>query len=238
MLDTKLLERRIQYRNFYKDKYPTREKIEEIIQEAVNVSPLTTEIRDLIIDIYGPEHEEVKHDFMYTAVTTKEYKKSDQLRYGTFVSDDAWIESAKEHYKTHPHKFNRQLEAPYLLALRWATGNLPFSQKFIIFQAVGILGYALTLAANRHEIDSAFCRCYGGSSFLNVKENNLVKESETKPMLFIGMGYYNFDEKSLFKRDGDWIEHEEKGGRYNIVTRERDGYKKNKPTMDRMINWK
>ena len=57
-------------------------------------------------------------------------------------------------------------------------------------------------------------------------------------MLFVGMGYYNFEEKSLFKRDGDWIEHEEKGGRYNIVTRERDGYKKNKPTMDRMINWK
>ena len=238
MLNTKLLERRINYRNFYKDKYPTREKIEEIIQEAVNVSPLTTEIRDLIIDIYGPEHEEVKHDFMYTAVTTKEYKKRNQEKNGTFVSDDAWIESAKEHYKTHPHKFNRQLEAPYLLALRWGTGNLPFSQKFQIFQAIGILAYALTLVANRHEIDSAFCRCYLGSSYLNVKENNLMIKSETKPILFVGMGYYNFEEKSLFKRDGDWIEHEEKGGRYNIVTRERDGYKKNKPTMDRMINWK
>ena len=238
MLDTKLLERRIQYRNFYKDKYPSKEKIEEIIQEAINVAPLTTEMRGLVIDIYGPEHKELKHDFMYTTVTSNEYKKSTQLKNGTFISDDAWIESAKEYYKTYPHKFNRQLEAPYLLALRWATGGLPFSQKFDIFQAVGILGYALTLVANRHEIDSAFCRCYGGASFLNVKENNLVKESETKPMLFIGMGYYNFDEKSLFKRDGDWIEHESKGGRYNIVTRERDGYKKNKPTMDRMINWK
>ena len=82
MLNTKLLERRINYRNFYKDKYPTREKIEEIIQEAVNVSPLTSEIRDLIIDIYGPEHEEVKHDFMYTAVTTKEYKKRNQQKNG------------------------------------------------------------------------------------------------------------------------------------------------------------
>lgn len=236
MLDTKLLERRINYRNFYKDKYPTREKIEEIIQEAVNVSPLTTEIRDAIIDIYGPEYEEVKHDFMLTTATEKEYKKTSQQRHGTFVSDDAWIEGAKERYKTHPHKFNRQLEAPYLLVLRWATGNLPFSEKFLIFQAIGILGYALTLAANRHEIDSAFCRCYSNSA--DVKENNLLKKSETKPMLFVGMGYYNFDEKSLFKKDGDWIEHEEKGGRYNIVTRERDGYKKNKPTMDRMINWK
>ena len=56
MLDTKLLERRIQYRNFYKDKYPSKEKIEEIIQEAINVAPLTTEMRGLVIDIYGPEH--------------------------------------------------------------------------------------------------------------------------------------------------------------------------------------
>ena len=238
MLDTKLLERRIQYRNFYKDKYPSKEKIEEIIQEAINVAPLTTEMRGLVIDIYGPEHKELKHDFMYTTVTSNEYKKSTQLKNGTFISDDAWIESAKEYYKTYPHKFNRQLEAPYLLSLRWCRSKLPSHHEIEFVQSVGILGYALTLVANKHEIDSAFCRCYAGSSFLNVKENNLMIKSETKPILFVGMGYYNFEEKSLFKRDGDWIEHEEKGGRYNIVTRERDGYKKNKPTMDRMINWK
>ena len=236
MIDTKLLERRINYRNFKKDKYPSAEKIEEIIQEAVNVAPLTSELRDVVIDVYGPEHAELKHQFMYTLIAEVEFKKSYQERKGNFISDDDWIKEAKEYYKTNPHKFNRQVEAPYLLALRNRYGKMDFNKKLITFQSVGILGYALSLVANRHEIDSAFCRCYSRSQ--QVEENSLLINSETKPIMFIGMGYFDFDEKSMFIRDGDWIEHSEKGGRYNIVTRERDGYKKNKPTMDRMINWK
>ena len=50
---------------------------------------------------------------MLTTATEKEYKKTSQQRHGTFVSDDAWIMGAKERYKTHPHKFNSQLEAQY-----------------------------------------------------------------------------------------------------------------------------
>ena len=241
MLDKKLLERRINYRNFYKDKYPSREKIEEIIQEAIDVSPLTNELKKIAIDIHGPEHSSLKHDLMFTTVSA-ETTESKSFQKKHYDSEEEWIENVKKFYEISPHTFNRQVEAPYLITIRESDPKKtklyfgdPSKRWYVdlLYQEVGILSYILALVANRHEVDAAFCRC-----FQKTKENNLVNNCETKPILFIGMGYYDFDEKSLFKRDGDWIEHEHKGGRYNIVTRERDGYKKNKPTMDQIINWK
>ena len=248
MLDTNLLERRINYRNFRKDKYPSIGKITEIIQEALNVAPMTTEVDQFDIDIWGPEYSELKHEFMYTLVTTTEYKKSHRIKNGTYVSDEDCIAKAKEYYKTHPHKFNRQVEAPYLLGMREESGSRKrrHQNRFIdkeqyrwadnlFHEDIAILTYAIALAANRHEVDAAFCRCFNWD--IETKENDLLRKNK-KPIVFLGLGYYDFDEKSLFKRDGDWIEHTEKGGRYNVVTRERDGYKKNKVGAREIINWK
>ena len=249
MLDTNLLERRINYRNFRKDKYPSADKIIEIIQEALNVAPLTTEVKQFEIDIWGPEYSELKHEFMYTLVTGKEYKKSYRIKRGTYISDEDCIVKNREYYKTHPHMFNRQVEAPYLLGIREESGSRKRSQqnKFtereqyrkesnLFHQEIAFLTYAISLAANRHEVDAAFCRCH--QQKIEAKEYNDLLGKGKKPTILLGLGYYDFDEKSLFERDGDWIEHTEKGGRYNIVTRKRDGYKRNKVGVREIINWK
>ena len=98
--------------------------------------------------------------------------------------------------------------------------------------------YALALAANRHEIDTAYCICYG-----DHEESPILKgyrgNNYPRVLALMGAGYFDFNKDSLFSNeDGDdWIEHKD-GGLYNTVTRRRDGYKNSKPNYDDLIVWK
>lgn len=242
MLATNLLNRRINYRNFKQDDYPTKEKIEEIVQEAINVAPMRGEIKKLSIDILGPEHSQLKKDYAYTTICEFEHKISGRKQAGTFTTDEDWIADVKKIYETEPELFNNQVKAPYLMVIYcdyvhkddrdW--DHFDYHQMYM---NTGILLYALGLAANRNEVDTAYCKCYNKT--YSGEENIILKyeEKDQRVLALVCMGYYDFDEKSLFTRDGDWIEHDE-GGRYNIITRERDGYKTTKPSLDQIINWK
>lgn len=237
MLDTNLLERRINYRNFRNDKYPSKEKIQEVIQEAINVAPVKSEIFDFRLEIWGPEHTKVKEDLMWSTVTKDRYRQ-DKSRYPDY---DTWLAETKKYYKTHPQNFNTQVQAPYLFALvddksSWTGGQSLVVDEWRSHMNAGIWLYALALTANRHEIDTSYCICYGLS-----KKNPILKghksDGHQRILALMGVGYFDFDKKSLFKRDGDWIEHID-GGLYNIVTRKRNGYKITKPNHDDLTLWR
>jgi len=241
VLDTNLLERRINYRNFKFDEYPDKDKICEVVQEAINVAPVKSEAFNFKLDIWGPEHTKIKEDFMWSTVTKNPYKKG-QWDKSVHPTKEQWLRETKEYYKDNPENFNTQVQAPYLFALvedndsnlNAKTGPVREWRTHI---NAGIWLYALALAANRHEIDTAYCICYG-----DHKKNPILKDYRAnnypKVLALMGAGYFDFDKKSLFKRDGDWIEHID-GGSYNTVTRKRNGvYKKYKPSAKDMISWR
>tara|TARA_B100000902_G_scaffold372457_1_gene399497 strand:+ start:49 stop:762 length:714 start_codon:yes stop_codon:yes gene_type:complete len=237
VLDTNLLERRINCRNFRTDKYPSKEKIQEVIQEAINVAPVKSEVFDFRLEIWGPEHTKVKEDLMWSTVTKHPYR----LGESHYPDYDTWLAETKKYYKTHPQNFNTQVQAPYLFVLvedksSWTGGQPLVVEDWRSYMNAGIWLYALALAANRHEIDTSYCICCGVSRKNPIQRGYSIKKYP-RILAMMGVGYFDFDKKSLFKRDGDWIEHVD-GGSYNIVTRKRNGYKSRKPNHDDLTVWK
>ena len=256
MLDTNLLERRTNFRRFQQDKYPSREKIEEIVQEAINVAPCHSDVFGFRIEIWGPEHAEEKKILMYTGVTPAKHNAKHYLREkrGTY---EEWMEDMVEYHKTDPDMFNTQVQAPYLVVLieNWQDESDWWNKKHQKYRdwrhikAAGTFMYALALVANRHELDASFVtRQMLNSEDANVGHpSNIVKgfsmNGYPKILTLMGLGYYDFSpvpgEKTYTNPDEDgWITHRN-GGRYNIHTRKRDGeYKKFKPSAKDMISWK
>ena len=256
MLDTNLLERRTNFRRFQQDKYPSREKIEEIVQEAINVAPCHSDVFGFRIEIWGPEHAEEKKILMYTGVTPAKYNAKHYLREkrGTY---EEWMEDMVEYHKTDPDMFNTQVQAPYFVVMieNWQDEDHWWNKKNQRFRewrhmkAAGTFMYALGLVANRHELDAS----YVTRAMLNYLDANVGNPSKIvlgfaqngypKMLTGIGLGYYDFTpvqgEKTYSNPDEDgWIAHKD-GGRYNIHTRKRDGeYKKFKPSAKDMISWK
>ena len=56
--------RRINFRHFKQDTYPTKEKIEEILQEAINIAPVDKEFFSWRLEIHGPEWAKEKEDLV------------------------------------------------------------------------------------------------------------------------------------------------------------------------------
>ena len=58
------LTRRINYRNFKKDVYPSRDVVTKIIQDVIIYSPFKGSMKYLDIDVWGPEHSKIKSKFV------------------------------------------------------------------------------------------------------------------------------------------------------------------------------
>ena len=102
MLDTNLLERRTNFRRFQQDKYPSREKIEEIVQEAINVAPCHSDVFGFRLDIWGPEHVEEKKILMYTGVCQREKTARHYLKDKRGTYED-WTKEIVEYHKINHH---------------------------------------------------------------------------------------------------------------------------------------
>ena len=251
MIDTNLLDRRINHRHFLKKK-PSKKIIESILQEAINTSPVKGEYFPYKLSIFGPEWSEEKRLMAYDAVANKEMNLRYYLNHDR--TEQQWEEDIKEYYNTHRGQFNAQIEAPYVIAVvedkdRWNPCKADYP-KYMTDQASGILMYGITLAANRHELDAAFCLCMDTNkkSYLN----RMVKEAgghTNKPVMYpqllgyVGIGYYDWStgtsekDSGQFRRDGDVVEHMN-GGKYNIKTGTREGYKGRKPDLYVLVEWK
>ena len=203
MIDTNLLHRRINYRQFKKDVIPPKETIESIIKEAISVTPFKGSFKQASIDVYGANQTELKHNLMLTSST----EQSGTLRHQNYdLTDEQWEIKIKDYYSKHPEEFNTQIEAPYLIAV---VENLDYynysetnsKEEIVTKNAMhnrlanaarhGALGYGLSLAANRHEVDACFCGCYNRKT--EHRFNKLLRDyiDTNRSVLFlIGMGYY------------------------------------------------
>ena len=166
----------------------------------------------------------------------------------------------KDHYKKHPEDFNTQLDAPYLLALIENLDYYTYSEtndqseintksdmhnRLNIASRMGALGYGLSLAANRHEVDASFCGCYNRR--VEHRFNKLLNDytkTNRNVIFLIGMGYYDFDAPEggvmggyVKTDDGNYMEHNRHGGNYNIKTRSREKFKHRKPIYDEFVTW-
>jgi len=258
MIETNLLHRRINYRQFKKDDVPSKETIESIIKEAIGVTPFKGSFKHTSIVVYGLDQTELKHNLTLTSST----EQSGTLRHqNNNLTDEQWEIKVKDHYEKHPEEFNTQLEAPYLIAVVENLDYYKYSEtnnkEEIITKndihnrlanAVrhGALGYGLSLVANRHEVDACFCGCFNRK--LDHKFNKLLTDyvdNNRSVLFFIGMGYYDFDAFDggraggyVKSEDGNYLEHNRHGGNYNLNTREREKYKNRKPKYDKFVEWK
>ena len=223
MIETNLLHRRINYRQFKKDVIPPKETIESIIKEAICVTPFKGAFRYANIDVYGPEQAEIKHNLMLTSVTAQ----SGLLRYqNNNINDEEWERRLRNHYKEHPEEFNTQLAAPYLIAVvenldyythvenlerGWEDVPKPITagdetakaliktktdidNRLAIAARFGAIGYGLSLTANRHEVDACFCGCFDRKLKNNLNRLLLNYSKDNRNVVYLlGMGYYDFD---------------------------------------------
>lgn len=250
MIDTNLLDRRINHRHFLKKK-PSKKTIESILQEAINTSPVKGEYFPYKLSVFGPEWSEEKRLMAYDAVANREMKLGYYLDHNR--TEQQWEEDIRKYYETNTGEFNAQIEAPYVVAVvedrdRWNPCKADYP-KYMTDQASGILMYGITLAANRHELDAAFCLCMSitRKSYMNrmTKEGGGITNIKMYPQLlgYVGIGYYDWStgtsekDSGQFRRDGDVVEHIN-GGKYNIKTGTREGYKNRKPNLDVLVEWK
>lgn len=235
------LYRRINYRNFKKDVYPSRDEVTNIIQDAITLSPFKSSMKYLDIDVWGPEHSKIKSDFVLTTPLAhtglKRFKNKN-------LSDEEWEKKLEDEYEKHPYKFNTQVEAPYLLAFTEDkikhSHRVKFRPDKNVYMRWGMFMYSVVLCANNRGVDASYCSCF--SMKLTTKSNKLCtdyKKNGRDILSFIGLGYYDFDtEEDNWKRvDDDHIEHN-LGGTYDIKNRKRDGCKSKKPTIDSMLRWR
>ena len=233
------LDRRINHRNFKQDEYPTRDVISDIIQDAINVSPIKGQLY-INVDVWGPEHHQIKKDLVLTSgyeLTGLKRTQDENL------SDFEWEDKILNQYHNNPEQFNTQLEAPYLLALTEdKIENKPRHKRTRLkrfWENLGIFGYAVALTANKRGVDASYCSHYNMN--YTTKFNKMCidyKKKGKNVLFFLGLGYYDFYAKETNWKfvDEDIVEHR-LGGRYNVKTRTRDGYKKIKQDCDTLVNW-
>ena len=238
------LTRRINYRNFKKDVYPSRDVVTKIIQDAIIYSPFKGSMKYLDIDVWGPEHSKIKSEFVLSTPIAGTGLKKHKNKHLDF---DEWDKKLEEEYKKYPYKFNTQVEAPYLLAFIENRNRraYKFRPDKSVYARWGMFMYSVVLFANNYGIDASYCGCF---HMKRPNKNNKMcldyRKDGKEVLSFIGLGYYDFDRRELnWKRRGeDYIEHDQ-GGKYNIKNRERIGCKSNKykiqkPTIDSMLRWR
>ena len=234
------LNRRINYRNFKKDVYPSRDVVTKIIQDAIIFSPFKGSMKYLDIDVWGPEQSKIKSEFVLTTPLAntglKRFKNKN-------LSDEEWEKKLEDQYKKHPHKFNTQVEAPYLLAFtenKKRKNKIKFRPDKNVYMRWGMFMYAIVLSANKYGVDASYCSCFNMNRQIKSNKMCLDYGKDGKEVLsFIGLGYYDFDrrEYNWKKISQEHIEHN-LGGKYDIKNRQRYGCKSNKPTIDSMLRWR
>lgn len=232
-----LLLRRINYNRFKEDDIPPRDTIESILRESILCAPFKGTFPFINLDVWGPEHHEIKNNFIKTTgrkIGVKWYENKE-------LSEEEYTKKMESYYCDYPEDFNTQVLAPYLIAVVENPEYFEKSDRKAIYLRVGAIAYAITLSANRHGVDTSFCGCFYPQ--LNRELNKFCTDyvTEGRDILFLlGLGYFDFDGRDVRngwkKISDDYIEHS-LGGKYNIKTRQREGFKKKKPKYEKFVRW-
>lgn len=226
MLMNRALERRVNYKHWDTENIPTRDQIQQIIDEAIKIAPIKNEYFPFNIDVYGPEHAEQKKWVNLATTTKRQYKLENYDG-----EEEDWWDEMESLYEKKPDFFNTQVLAPWVLNITkipYKDAWNPKSEQRGDDQdpmMAGIFMYALSLTANNHEIDAAFCLCFD-------------KDITTKDLFINDYGKTGFGLVCLgiYKFPGETYENN--GQRYDTLRRKKIRFKRDKPTVDRITNWK
>jgi|TARA_B110000858_G_scaffold198149_1_gene262844 hypothetical protein len=122
----KLLKKRTNITFFKKTEIPEKKVIEEILENAHNLTPHKNNFWHYEIDVYGPEHAEQKKLLALSTVTNKwqDYYKQENLLNEDWETlkkaYEDWFayhdgDTTKSHIVNDRWHFNNQVTAPYLL---------------------------------------------------------------------------------------------------------------------------
>jgi len=254
--------RRINFRHFQQDNYPTKEKIEEILQEAISIAPVDKEFFSWRLEIHGPEWAKEKADLVLDSCTyyTRD-ENGEELIQKPYIDKygyEKWDEQIKKAFEKRPGSFNCQLQAPYLITVivhksvfddtdpntyvgykpERVNPGMPSYRHCI---NMGIFIHSVALAANNHGVDSAFC-----GNHRNYRKNPIVKSIKKgeKFIVFLGLGYFDWSlagkegyDDQFIKTDDPDIVKRRTGGVYNTKEHTRSGFKTKKPKPEQIASW-
>ena len=253
--------RRINFRHFQQDNYPTKEKIEEILQEAINIAPVDKEFFSWRLEIYGPEYAEQKKELVLDTPTL--YSKDDNgvdLTPNSYIpkyGQEQWDNQIRKAFERRPGSFNCQTLAPYLVSVVVHKSIFddsdtntyvgykperahPGMQSYRHCINMGIFIHSVALAANNHGVDFAFC-C-NVHRLVNPIFNSLKKGE--KFIVFLGLGYFDWSlagtegyDDQFVKTDNPDVVKRRTGGVYNIKEHTRSGFKTKKPKPEQIASW-
>tara|TARA_Y100001963_G_scaffold3412_1_gene4535 strand:+ start:162 stop:971 length:810 start_codon:yes stop_codon:yes gene_type:complete len=239
------LDRRIQYRHFDQTNIPSKELVGKVIQQAIDISPVDREVFSFKMDVWGPEHKEIKHQLCLEGVTNA-VEDADGISMGNaekyfhIKTKETWLNNLEIAYQTNPGGFNTQLEAPWLISLveNNAEGWYPprkkggdrrdlvsGNQRWKHYMNAGIFIHGLALAANDHGLDLAYCNCFSDICDNPIMEgydkNNNFRTGgrENLNIVMMGLGYYDW---SVAGKEG-YDEHFTKTDQENILERRTGG---------------
>lgn len=256
------LSRRINYRHFKQDAFPTREKIEEILRRAIGISPVDKEFYGWRLEIHGPEFAADKAELVLEAGTgyTRDEngeRVASYLPYTAKYGEVQWDDQIRKAYVSNPGSFNCQVQAPYLVSLITHKSvndedpcafegyqpdrQNPCMETYRHYMNMGIFIHGLAMAANEQEVDLSYCKCYS-----NFRDNPMLRlEDGERIITLMGLGYYDWSlagkpgyDSHFEKTDDPEIVVRKTGGVYNIKDCTRvSGYKVKKPKLEDMLTW-
>ena len=155
-------------KRFIQSDYPKESIINSIIKSANELAPMKNDIISFHIDIYGPDWLTEKEKLCIQTVCDDEHKELS-------------LKKIKDLYVRETAYFNHQVKAPYLLVYRKKSVDI---RDDIAAINAGIHGYAVSLLANRQDIQASFCAC-----FTDKGKTNKILTSKKEMYFMLGLGY-------------------------------------------------
>lgn len=210
METTIALQKRSNYRLYDLNNYPSKETIREILEAALDHSPIKNGVCHFQIDIHGPEYHEDKLRLCHTSLTSfDEYASI--IPWGTEEDFSIIREMLEDCIENGDHApFNIQLLAPWLLTFRrFEDPRKPYSDtvddaRVNTYVNLGCIAQSISLIANDMGVHSTFCNCWEqcpnyqnkitkehsvdmGVKTVVLEENTVVDSGEI--VFFMGLGY-------------------------------------------------
>ncbi len=219
-----VLKRRHNFKYFNLKECPKKEVIEEILKEALLITPIKNDVWHFEIEVFGPEHAEEKKKLCLRTLAdmdvVDEYKKGGPK--------EKKIDELEKLYEEREEDFNVQVRAPYLLVYKlFPYKHSPNREEFgkkkkykidnnVAAIGAGMHGYAVSILANEKGIDASFCNCFFNNDF----SSNYIMNVEKDFYFFLGLGYKD-------------------GGKHNFTLESYLRHKeKEKPNLDDVVRWK
>ena len=259
------MSRRFNHRVFKKDKIPSKELINKILQDSINFVPVKNEAYNFKLEAWGPEHEDEKKELAIATIAKRDFMFLPGMH-----SEESWYKKATELYDYEEENdgrpicgrrnsyFNNQVRAPYVISVvmqpnMWNPKNEPNAWPLLDSFMAGMFTYGVSIVANEYGIDCSFCSCFqkGLRKYSNLittpHEEGFRSHRQrwqiSNCLTLICLGYYDMYKrpKTVKHANGDLEQYkiiQDGGSWYDVKNKVKLKHKQTKPKVENICEWK